>query len=139
MITGDVFIVPNKAQNVGKNKSSDFWVSQRSKTLNTIGIDIMKLDDNDDLVEVWCCSVGSDNWQSHDLPTDLKKELKETTGGVKKHSLFPSYIPRSMMKELKEGESFEVVFGGVSVTLTARQLSYRYRTFGSFEDTLNKI
>lgn len=120
MKQGFIFIVPNQAIN-GKRESAEFmqrWITLNGKSFSPLGIE---LSEDETYIQVWVGNEENDNW---------------TCDG---ENHFPSYLPLSILKDVKEGETINLKWNGEDVRLRASQLEYRYRKFGKFEDVLKSI
>jgi len=138
VVEGDIFIVPNGAVSInGKNKI--LVPSSAQRILNDAAQCGIAVDGLEPLVQVWATSEESDNWADHGHPAGPEFYRGASSGfrGI------PTFLPARVL-EGKEGEVLELPFdpdGSQSeprylLRLTRRQLPYRYRRFGTFENTL---
>lgn len=136
--TGDVFIIPNSA-----SKVSGYAYSETRDRLKDVAVR-NGLDANEDFKasEIWIVGTGdldTENFVDHGAV--IGDEWVRVKSGL---------IPCSLIRDVKEGESFTVRLPAyaakrkgtlddreeviVEMTLTARQKAYRYRNFGTFEE-----
>jgi hypothetical protein len=106
----------------------------------------IELKDEDEMVQVWIISSKCDNWSDtfggfqevigNDEWEDHEEGKKALITGY-----FPNYIPKRLIEGKKEGDKIELTCPeyGVKITLTCRQLKYRYSRFGKFEEVLNQV
>jgi len=127
-IAGDVFIIPNI--NDRFNECPDFSKESIQRRLDSLGLEI-QFEDDDTLVETWCCSKESNNWHCHGLKNNRGATLFSVGS-------FPSVFPARIFKGKKEGDTVTIHSTALNVDfeLTLNQLSYRYRRFGRFEEVL---
>ena len=133
--TAYIFIVPNKCSVIdfeSTDKLAEYnnaAIQRINKQYANLGADPkFQFVDGDIPVQVWIHDECSDNWQDHKLPAKLRTD----DGG----KYAPSYIPARLLMGVKEGDSFEMIFNGHTVVVTANQLDYRYGRFGSFESVV---
>lgn len=144
----EAFIVPNLASTVGG------WSLEEEKTrrmcwlceLNGRQFDVA----NDKLVELW---IHSEDLNSRNL-TDHGGYFFE--GSRSTVYVTERFVPHSMLLGHKEGDTINIVLPGIVVrkssgdtddadeaiinlTVTLKQLGYRYETFGKFEEALAAI
>lgn len=138
MSTAYIFIVPNKRSAIdfkSTDKLAEYnnaGIQRINKQYANLGADPkFQFIDGDIPVQVWIHDERSDNWQDHRLPAELRTD----DGG----KYAPSYIPARLLVGVKEGDSFEMIFNGHSVIVTANQLDYRYGRFGSFESVVAQM
>ena len=120
------------------------------------------------LVQIWATGSGSDNWSSHGnmelckflfpeqsfqkalealeelknsrvLSEDEYEEKLEEAEKLLPRFRFPLYLPLKVMENLKEGESIRLTINGKKIELVAKQLAYRYRRFGSFQEVIQSV
>ena len=86
------------------------------------------------MVQIWTVSPKeeedrSDNWADHGTPEGVPIDMYQ----------WPGYFPVSMMPKV-EGETIVLHdTSGNEYHLTARQLDYRYRYFGTWEQVLAQV
>ena len=131
IVKGDIFIIPN-----GKVNIENFFRPEVKKQQFTKATGY-KINDDDEMVQVWVTSEGIDNWQCHRGWLE-ECQLKEE-GGF--HDLFPGYFPVRVLENLTEGDVLECIpqGGDVKIELTCRQKDYRYSRFGTFEECLRNL
>lgn len=115
LFVGKMFIVPNAIYSAAWEK-----VSNRKASF------IQDENINLPVVEIWVTGENSDNWGCH---------------GFSNHEVgwFPYALPVSLLENLKEGDTISIKLDGEEFHLTAEQLSFRYRSFGPFEDVLEGL
>lgn len=138
-----MFIIPNKCSKVDFSSDDDIvkfnngGILRVNEQYKNLGADTkFQFIDGDTPIQVWITDDRKDNWQSHGLPHDL---CKECAGDDQYDEYAPSYIPARLLKGMKEGDTIDISFNGTTVTVTACQLDYRYRSFGSFEEVVAKM
>lgn len=123
----DIFVIPNGIYNINsdwnKNSPSNKWIEDKcSKVLG------MK-SESGRYVQVWTVGHDCDNWSCscESCPANLQDEE-----GFR----YPELMPIELFKDLKEGETKVVETDTLIINMTAKQLSYRYRRFGRFEEVM---
>lgn len=152
----DMFIVPNQAVPMIDDFMSVGYATKQldkiSRLLKYNDIDEFSVGMNEKLVQVWYCNDKCENGVRHypyvidqdGKRWDIKFEIGE-------------YLPESFAKQFYEGRTIKV---NIPVNLeywneetdeteerkaimmceiTAKQKAYRYRMFGTFEETLQKV
>ena len=124
----EMFIIPNS---IYREEGSDYnywWKGIDTKYENYFGKEFSEKEKgNRRLVQIWTCSEDSDNWTDHGCPID--------------NHVFPGWLPSWLIRDMKEGDTIEIdlpKFNAV-LRLTAAQLKYRYRRFGTFENVLRQL
>ena len=150
VINGDIFIIPNRAA-----KIQDFFdfaqeekkeIMEKICRLNERVFDV----DNEHCLETWICSeeFQCDNVADHNIHT-LTTDGQRVTIGIDNGR----YIPSSLFKGHKEGETIEIkipiwisishaetpINTVVTFRLTLSQTKYRYRIFGNFEEVFDRV
>ena len=142
----EVFVIPNSA-----NKVSEYTfrsvIDNAHRMCENLG---MEFDEkNDKLAQFWTSSddLDTENLSCHGFSF-------EVDGQEVYSEYIPECIPVKIYKDIKEGESREVIYefeghiyepksSRVPVRLvlnvTAAQSKYRYRRFGNFEDVLEDV
>ena len=139
MIYGDMFIIPNEASEY-RSFMPCAKESVREK-LEYLGIKEPK--ENEKLVQVWFTGSGEDNWNHPGALCRLagikEPELDDKDRWLKAY--ITSYLPESLLKDLKEGDTITIDYNNFNCTLvlTAKQLGYRYSDMGKFEDALKQV
>jgi len=127
-IVGDVFIIPNCPVRESDWDGSFRLIAKEQWTRfkNRIHRVINEKED-EAYVQVWCCTPGDNesNWSCHHEMPDNEN--------------FATYLPVSLFKGKKEGDSVVVNTRWGEVVLTLSQLKYRYRRFGAFEEVMKKL
>ena len=135
-MSADMFIIPNSTNVISNERILSFQKGM---------IDLCKLnglteDLEEKMVQVWLTNDKSDNINDHGIKIDGKQYYPSC-----------SNIPYTLIKNVKEGETATVKFFGYDhsgekavkvvfeIQLTAKQLDYRYKRFGSFEETLKRV
>lgn len=161
---GDFFVIPNSFEKY-QPKSENPWYGRIAKEMKNFGI---TLTEGEYLVQIWVTGSGSDNWSCHGntelckflfpeqsfqnalkaleelknsriLSEDEYEEKLEQAEKLLPKFRFPSYLPLKVMENLKEGESVRLTINGKVIELTAKQLAYRYRNFGSFQAVIQRV
>lgn len=139
-----MFIIPNKCSKVDfsttdslakYNTNVIIRVNEQYKNLGTDAK--FQFVDGDIPIQIWIADDRKDNWQDHGLPHELCSANFDKEGPFGEYA--PSYIPARLLKDMKEGDTIDISFNGTTVTVTACQLDYRYRSFGSFEEVVAKM
>jgi hypothetical protein len=143
-INGDFFVVPNYPMKV-----SDWVIEEISNEMVQYGREISLLNnetfnEDDPFIQVWIKTDSCDNCNDHRFNVIIDDEVYMTR--------IKGDIPYSIIKDLKEGETKTIVFPctayndrkertkvNVPMTLTASQLKYRYRGFGTFHEVMNNL
>jgi hypothetical protein len=141
----EMFIVPNGLVSVGEDmlpshKEGKFslYHALQSRRLESdmefYGLDEISLDDW--LVQVWFLDPKQENpVGGHSNLNDHGYFLADDCVLYK----FPSYIPLSLIKRLKEGDKFEFEGSHGKFTVTVSQSKWRYRRYGQFEEVLDRL
>ena len=141
VIKGDVFIIPNYAREL-----RDFFVRDwlREKLSRLAGIEFVR--DDEKMIQLWITSDKCENWNHF---AGFQKEL-----GIRKENLrnckdpeergllyFPNYFPSKIFEGKKEGDIVKIGCPeyDVIIKLTCKQLDYRYRDFGRFEEAFKYV
>ena len=161
---GDFFIIPNSFEKY-QSSSENPWYGRITKEMKEFGI---TLTEGEYLVQVWATGSGSDNWGCHGnmelnkflfpeqsfqnalkaleelknsriLSEDEYEEKLEEAEKLLPKFRFPSYLPLKVMENVKEGKSICLTINGKKIVLTAKQLAYRYRNFGSFQAVIQRV
>ena len=144
IVEGDLFIVPNKASKAYEYcKGCDYFGNW--SVLAQDG-NPFKVDKRDFCVHVWAVSKNED--VSKDAIKDQK--LREGSDDWASHNhpalgRFPHHLPYALLKDRKEGDIVEFDYQNEEtkevfiIRLTCRQVEYRYRDWGNFEDCLKKV
>jgi hypothetical protein len=111
--------------------SDDYYIERLEDQISCLGLKI-DLHPNDMLVQVWCTSPDSENWQDHG---GLQLGGHKLTPGE-----FPGYLPVRLFDGKTEGMTIEIeAENGEIIELTLSQLKYRYRRFGTFDQVLKQL
>ena len=161
---GDFFIIPNSFEKY-QSSSENPWYGRITKEMKEFGI---TLTEGEYLVQVWATGSGSDNWSSHGnmeltkflfpeqsfqaalealevlknsriLSEDEYEEKLEKAEKLLPRFRFPAYLPLKVLENIKEDETICLTINGKKIVLTAKQLAYRYRNFGSFQVVIQKV
>lgn len=128
----NVFIVPNPVLAFG-SESEHFnnFIEERMKNFKYVPVKGEKI------VQIWTVSPErpeenreswSENWANHGMPKCISERFR-----------WPSHFPASLLPK-QEGETVVLTDAyGETYEITARQLEYRYRHFGSFQEVLEKV
>lgn len=146
------FVIPNQA-----DAWKDFTLgTNRARMKRACGLNEVPFDENEKWVQMWfvCDDLESENLGCHGgVATDPEAEdiLNIRQGMLE-------FIPESVLKNVKEGDTFtwkayvntfrkeedceenmdpeEAI---LNLSITAEQLNYRYRQFGSFEEVVAHV
>jgi len=153
VINADLFIIPNHAsiakEYILKRYESE---SKQIADLNNIPFDV----DQTNLVQVWSTDKKCDNMQcgtfhivcdEYDYSCSLISVLPRTLfEGYKENDIVTCVIPVYVSSYRKSNEDYKssVVFDDkeqmlVQFNFSLKQLEYRYRSFGTFEDVLEMV
>ena len=162
---GDFFVIPNLFERFESN-SENPWFGRFAKEMENFGI---TLTEGEYLVQIWATGSGSDNWGCHgnmqlckflfpeqsfqdafkaleelrnshnNLSKDEYEEKLEEVKKLLPKFRFPPYLPLKVLENLNEGESIRLTINGKTIELVAKQLDYRYRRFGSFQEVIQDI
>lgn len=122
-ITADMFIIPNEVSMAATFYGN--YVKNHNEKVEKFNLPTeWNITAADQMVQVWTTGCGSENWANHGAPR----------GGNFIHAL-----PLRLIEHLKEGDTMSVSFFDKTLEITAAQLKYRYRKFGRFEDTLQRL
>lgn len=154
----DMFVVPNRAgtadgfmESIRENRIEE---AKRFCKNNNAEFDPTK----DKFIQVWISSedLNRDNLSSHGFGIHYKNERLYCLNGSK----YFMYIPETMLKDLKEGETKTILYKNIELengnvdledanenkikadlvlNVTAKQRSYRYKNFGNFEDAVSFV
>lgn len=123
MKKGIIFVIPNLSINE-RREGSDYmsrWITLNQKRFEPLGI---TLNNEETYVQVWVGDEEVDNWTCN----------KEALG-----QMFPGWLPLSILKGVKEGDTIKLKWNDEDLELTANQLGCRYRNFGKFEEVLKSV
>ena len=147
IIRGNVFIIPNPAISYSdETRNLSFWHKMEELLqANADHVTSVRVEDNQ-YVQVWYCTSGSDNsnWVDHCI--DGYPELK----GWRPVS---PYLPVELLKGHTEGQTITInlpvkktinetdveEMSTIKVALILSQNKYRYRNFGTFENVLDRL
>ena len=147
IIKGDVFIIPNCA-----SKMADFpehtqdWFKEKLSRLT--GINIVE---DEKMIQLWITSNNCDNWQDCFagfqkaiglIKDEAEEDLWEKRGReARLLGYFPGYFPSKIFEGKNEGDivTLDCPEYNVVIELTCRQLDYRYRDFGRFEEAFQFV
>ena len=164
VLKGDFFIIPNSFEKY-QSSSENPWYGRIAKEMKEFGI---SLTEGEYLVQVWATGSGSDNWSCHGnmelnkflfpeqsfqaaikaleelknsriLSEDEYEEKLEEAEKLLPRFRFPAYLPLKVLENIKEDETICLTINGKKIVLTAKQLAYRYRNFGSFQVVIQKV
>ena len=162
---GDFFVIPNSFEKY-QSSSENPWYGRITKEMKEFGI---TLTEGEYLVQIWATGNGSDNWNCHGnmeltkflfpeqqnfqaalealevlknsriLSEDEYEEKLEKAEKLLPRFRFPAYLPLKVLENIKEDETICLTINGKKIVLTAKQLAYRYRNFGSFQVVIQKV
>lgn len=129
--SADCFVVPNEIYVFGTAKFADEQMAKRLEPFGHVP------QNGEPLVQIWTISperpkdnlhCWSENWSGHGMPKEVVNQFQ-----------WPSYIPLSLLPK-EEGKNVQLkAVNGDTYELTARQLKYRYASFGTFQEVLEKL
>lgn len=141
----EAFIIPNSA-----GKITDFWTDSAAEETKEMATNVLGEEPNDDesYIQMWYVAkdLGCDNLVDHSAWVDIDGEEYRIR-------MDSSYLPYTALKGKNDGDTIDVSFisgrrewdktpeGDIEVLMhvTLNQKDYRYRRFGSFEETLMKV
>ena len=144
IVEGDIFIVPLTPffrESFFTEEQYQFWKNGELRRLQAFGIN----DVDTFNIQVWATNSACDNFTCHQkdyysmLEGISKEEVKTLFPEEELYKIisFPLTLPYRLLKDLKEGDTLTLHHeNGTVFKLTARQLTYRYESFGKFEDAL---
>lgn len=161
---GDFFVIPNSFEKF-QSSSENPWYGRIASELKEFGI---TLTESEYLVQIWATGSGSDNWNCHgnmelnkflfpeqsfqaaikaldelkNLRIVSEEEYEEKLEEAEKllpRFRFPAYLPLKVLENIKEDETICLTINGKKIELTAKQLAYRYRGFGSFQAVIQRV
>lgn len=138
MFTGEFFIIPNHFYLIDESDTENPFNGRIIKDMKDLGLSVKN---GDYLVQVWAVGSSSNNWSCHGnaeliefLFPENKKEKESRT------YRFPQYLPYDILKDVKEGEEIILTHSsGKKIKLVANQSSYRYRSYGPFQNVLARV
>ena len=138
-IKGEVFIIPNKTV-----RGFDFLLKEKVKNeMETIFSSHIEHFDNEKFVEIWCMTPedAESNWACHGFEEEDSKKLSSNWPVVNRFNekLMVNRLPYSLLKNKKEGDVITFSFENVVFELTCSQLKHRYKTYGKFEEVLERV
>lgn len=149
----DLFIVPNPAVSLIDDYMPLYYVKKQIQALYEIKkANNCMIDMKDQLVQVWYCNEQCENGVRHDpYVVDQDGKVWDISFNL------GEYLPEPIVRELHEDETSVI---SIPVTLkyhdvatktvesrsaimeahiTPKQKAYRYREFGTFEETLKRV
>ena len=143
-IDAQIFIIPNDAFKYDFNYDSQAHRARKIVTRLNEANGFNMVPEDTLFVETWWTNDDSDNILRHGIEID---------GGFLDCGQlgFLEDVPYEIIKDLKEGQTITLRVNDllytendedkvdVTFNLTANQLSYRYRRFGTFEETLRCV
>ena len=146
-MTMKMFIVPNVPSAI---KENSYWYQSTIKTMTKLcAANGMTFDPSERLVQMWWHNADCDNISDHypRVTIDGKLYGYRMNNGI--------YFPESIAKMFREGKTVTlnipvVLYAAgdqdandqaamMITTITAEQLSSRYRRFGTYEETLGRF
>ena len=137
-LNADMFIIPNSVCTIDEYFISSF----QKKMLDNCKINGLVESPKEKMVQIWLTNELSDNIGCHGIKVNGKR-----------YSVNCDCIPYSLIKNAKEGDVITVNFLGYEkdeelnnvktvvfeMNLKCNQKEYRYRSFGSFDEILNRL
>lgn len=142
VIKGDVFIIPNYAREL--RVFSKDWLKERLSRL--AGIEFVR--DDEKMIQLWITSDKCENWNhfaGFQKTLGIRKEdFRNNYQDPEERRLlgyFPNYFPSRIFEGKNEGDTVKIDCPeyDVIIKLTCKQLDYRYRDFGRFEEAFKYI
>ena len=131
----DFFIIPNNGVRGSEMIGNSFRALEKSWAQFGVKVDI-----DDMFIQTWFTTEDHDTISDHGLPDEMIGLPCEEIRGGFHQARWAHHVPVELVKELKEGESITLTSDKeVSIKITAAQKKYRYKGFGSFEDTLKTV
>lgn len=128
IVEGDLFIIPNLAMSVSNyftQERFDSWVEEHVQEVQDT-MDLRTHDlSADRFIQIWATSPKSENWADHGMRLG--------------YGHFPSFLPAKWLEGLKEDDVLVIVGVKNRFFLRCKQEAYRYRSFGSFEQCLERV
>jgi hypothetical protein len=151
MKEGFCFVIPNKISELLANDSFPFWNNLETFKLFHFDFEfppeeMVEVKNKDGTphkmakhsVQIWWTdgeeeslppgTKYSENWSDHGVEID---------GTWHRGGWFPSYVPAYLFAGKKEGDTVEFEYDNIKFKVVLRQLAYRYKRFGPFEDAFN--
>ena len=133
--TANIFIIPNTHDVITDSNHHIEAMKHWNHKLARFGLPEFKVGDIP--IQIWTTSPGVDSWNNHGCPSDVLEECLCAKEGPERY--FPETFPASIFAGLKEGEKITIKGYYAEFELIARQLDYRYRSHGNFEEVFNKV
>lgn len=137
VVEGNMFIVPNASEAIGSFCEPEWQMEKLRRLLG------LKVNYEEKVVQLWMCSEKCDNWgdQFGGFQSELGVELEDHTRENRLLGYFPKYVPAKLLENKKEGDvvEFDCPEYNVKIKLTCKQLDYRYRRFGKFEEVFQYV
>lgn len=133
--TANIFIIPNAHDLIDSSNHHEEAMRHWNRRLARFGLPEFKVGDMP--IQIWTTSPDVDSWNNHGCPPEVLEEcLCPQTGAG---SYFPETFPSRIFDGLKEGETISIKGCYAEFELTAKQLGYRYKTHGSFEEVFESV
>lgn len=153
-----VFVIPNSA-----GYCRQFWLKSVGERVEKYSKDLcsqkgIEFDpEHDKVVQVWFVSRYDENLENDYLKDDNLGSSDMSSHGFRmdgEHYDFRyPYLPLPLIKDVKEGDTMDLEFevetrdiddnirvsDTIKLHITFDQRSYRYRSFGNFEDVVRKV
>ena len=146
-IDADIFVIPNGACRIDQFLSESTQERFRKDIAEIAELNGLEFDPNDKLVELWWTERSDDEDHCDNLCRHTFEFSDENGNIVKTARLDCEHIPHKWLKNLKEGETMELIVPIVTMTsgytakvsVRANQKDYRYGRFGNFEEVVSDV
>lgn len=139
VVEGHVFIVPNQVTKLGQGFAYPEF--QMEKLRRMCGI---KASYDDRMLQVWIVSEDANNWNDHFGDFQKVAGIEEPDHNTRDGRLigyFPKFFPVEVFDKKMEGDevTLQCPEYDITIKLTCKQLDYRYKSFGRFEEVYHKL
>lgn len=139
VVVGHAFIVPNQVTRLERDFTDPEW--QMEKLRRLCGI---KASYSDRLIQIWITSENTDNWSDNfgGFQKEIGKgEPDHKTRDGRLIGYFPKFFPVEVFDKKMEGDevTLECPEYDITIKLICKQLDYRYKSFGRFEEVYHRL
>lgn len=125
----NIFIIPNELYNVYSdwNKNNPGTKTIEGRCEKVLGLKSV----SGKYIQIWTVGHDCDNWSCscEHCPANIEGD---------EEFRYPEFMPIELVRDLREGDTKTVVTDTMVINMTAKQLSYRYRSFGAFEEVMKR-